>query len=115
VVQQRDKDIADEAALYAEGQDRVRARREALAEMERRVKQMQDENAEFELKIVARSRGIGKQRDEYITAQAKLAEFQDEVRDRVSLYHAHTLSRNLSHSLSFSLSLTHLSHSHSLC
>ena len=40
---------------------------------------MQDENAEFEGKITAKSRAIAKQREEYMSAQSKLSEFQDEV------------------------------------
>ena len=45
----------------------------------RQLKQMQDENAEFEGKITAKARAIARQREDFINAQAKLAEFQDEV------------------------------------
>ncbi len=41
---------------------------------------MQDENAEFETKIAGRVRAIARQREEFIQAQTKLAEFKDEVR-----------------------------------
>ncbi len=46
----------------------------------RQLKQMQDENLEFEGKITAKARAIARQREDFINAQAKLAEFQDEVR-----------------------------------
>ena len=80
VVKQRDEEIAKAAEEYALATERFRARKEALAEYAARVKQMLDENAEFEVKIAARARGIARQREEFIQAQAKLAEFKDEVR-----------------------------------
>ncbi len=80
VVKQRDEEIAKAAEEYAVATERFRVRKEALAEYAARVKQMQDENAEFEVKIAARARGITRQREEFIQAQAKLAEFKDEVR-----------------------------------
>lgn len=78
-VSNRDSEIAEAGNRYATAQERFRAKKEALAEQAKMLAQMQAENVEVEGKIAGKARAIARLREDFMTAQAKLAEFQDEV------------------------------------
>lgn len=78
-MQRRDEEIAAASERFADNKERIRTKQEALAHSAHLLKQMEQENKDFEVKIVARQRTVAKQREEFMASQAKLSEFKDEV------------------------------------